>query len=221
METVARTSGARAAASTGNPDSAADAGASGLASLFDEWAYGVLIVTSEARLVHANQAAQQELARAEGLALCEGRIHSPHADQQKNLMCAVGKAKAGLRSLLTVDAGAGCELTFAVLPVRTEPPIPPRVALVFARATVCDALMLCFFARSHGLTATEEQVLGILCQGFSAPEVAARMKVAVSTVRSHVRSLCAKTQSSGVRSLVKRVSLLPPLGTWRVHDPLH
>jgi DNA-binding CsgD family transcriptional regulator len=71
--------------------------------------------------------------------------------------------------------------------------------------------MLCFFARSHGLTATEEHVLRILCHGFSAPQIAAQMDVAVSTIRSHVRSLCAKTRSSGVRQLVSRVAVLPPV----------
>jgi DNA-binding NarL/FixJ family response regulator len=39
-------------------------------------------------------------------------------------------------------------------------------------------------------------VLAILCQGYSAPEIAVQLNVAVSTVRSHVRSLCAKTQST-------------------------
>jgi len=33
----------------------------------------------------------------------------------------------------------------------------------------------------------------------------------VSTIRSHVRSLCAKTGSSGVRELVNRVAVLPPV----------
>jgi DNA-binding CsgD family transcriptional regulator len=81
--------------------------------------------------------------------------------------------------------------------------------------------MLCFFARSHGLTATEEHVLGILCHGFSAPQIAQQLNVAVSTVRSHVRSLCAKTRSSGVRELVNRVAVLPPLAPPFWHEPMH
>ena len=81
--------------------------------------------------------------------------------------------------------------------------------------------MLCFFARSHSLTATEEHVLGILCQGCSAPQVAAQLKVAVSTVRSHVRSLCAKTRSSGVRELVNRVAVLPPVAPTLRHEVIH
>jgi DNA-binding CsgD family transcriptional regulator len=97
----------------------------------------------------------------------------------------------------------------------------PRIALIFSRASVCDSLMLCFFSRAHGLTPTEELVLGILCQGCSAPEIARQMKVAVSTVRSHVRSLCAKTRSSGMRELVKRVSVLPPVAASLRQEPVH
>jgi DNA-binding CsgD family transcriptional regulator len=96
---------------------------------------------------------------------------------------------------------------------------------LFAQESVCEALMLCFFARSHALTATEEHVLGILCQGFSAPQIAAQMKVAVSTIRSHMRSFCTKTHSSGVRQLVNRVAVLPRLprrsGSNRCSEPRH
>jgi DNA-binding CsgD family transcriptional regulator len=81
--------------------------------------------------------------------------------------------------------------------------------------------MLCFFARQHGLTPTEQQVLGILCEGLSAPEAAEQLRVAVSTVRSHIRSLCAKTRSSGVRELVGRLALLPPVAPAFPHEAVH
>jgi DNA-binding CsgD family transcriptional regulator len=64
-------------------------------------------------------------------------------------------------------------------------------------------------------------VLGILCQGYSAPEIAVQMNVAVSTVRSHVRSLCAKTRSSGVRELINRVAVLPPVAPSVMHEQMH
>jgi DNA-binding CsgD family transcriptional regulator len=108
-----------------------------------------------------------------------------------------------------------------VLPLKGAPGEPVRAALIFARSAVCDSLMLCFFARSHGLTPTEEQVLGILCEGYSAPEAARQLNVAVSTVRSHVRSLCAKTQCSSVRELVGRVAVLPPVAPAFCQEAVH
>ena len=105
------------------------------------------------------------------------------------------------RSLIDLRASDRAGMSIAVVPVRSDR-AQARVALFLSRATVCDTLMLCFFARSHGLTHSEEQVLAILCEGCSAPEIARQLQVAVSTVRSHVRSLCAKTHCNSVRALV-------------------
>jgi DNA-binding CsgD family transcriptional regulator len=82
---------------------------------------------------------------------------------------------------------------------------------MLSRVGVSESGVFGAFARNHGLTHTEEQVLVFLCRCLSTPEIAIQMKVAVSTVRSHVRSLCAKTASSGVRELVNRVAILPPV----------
>ena len=70
-------------------------------------------------------------------------------------------------------------------------------------------------------TYSEEQVLAILAQGYSAPQVAVQLKVAVSTVRSHVRAMCTKTHANGVRALVSQLAVLPPLSAARPQEPLH
>jgi DNA-binding CsgD family transcriptional regulator len=155
------------------------------------------------------------------LAAAGNVLHARTPDDIRVLQEALAKAGEGKRSLITLSAAQGASLTVAVLPLKAEAGSQPKAALMFARASVCESLMLCFFSRSHGLTATEESVLGILCQGYSAPQAAEQLKVAVSTVRSHVRSLCAKTRSSGVRELVNRVAVLPPVGPAFLHEPMH
>lgn len=193
-----------------------------LALLVDELAHGMLVTTAEGKLLHANQAARHELARRRVLGTRQGVLHACTAEGARTLQEALTKAADGKRSLIEVSATTGTALMLATVPLKSQVPgAAPRTALLFARAAVCDSLMLCFFARSHGLTATEEQVLGILCQGFSAPQIAIQMKVAVSTVRSHVRSLCTKTRSSGVRELVGRVAVLPPVAPPFWHEPMH
>jgi DNA-binding CsgD family transcriptional regulator len=47
------------------------------------------------------------------------------------------------------------------------------------------------------------------------------LNVAVSTVRSHVRSICAKTRTSSVRELVQRVAILPPVAPAFPHEAVH
>jgi DNA-binding CsgD family transcriptional regulator len=183
-----------------------------LALLMDELVHGVLVATVEGRLLHANQAAQQELGRRRVLATRGDMLHTCTPANGKTLQQALDKVADGKRSLIELTAGGGVVITLAVLPLKApDSGGLPHAALLFARESVCEALMLRFFARTHALTATEEHVLGILCQGFSAPQIAVQMEVAVSTIRSHVRSLCAKTRSSGVRQLVNRVAVLPPV----------
>jgi DNA-binding CsgD family transcriptional regulator len=214
------TSAAAAAASAALP---APPAAAGLDLVLDELAYGVAVATAAGELLHANQAARHELARRRALWLHHGRLQAPSAADLRLLHEALLKAAAGKRSLLSLLASDGGRLPLAVVPLGRAPAGGAGVnaALLFGRPSVCETLMLCFFARSHALTATEESVLGHLCQGHSAPEVARRMHVAVSTVRSHVRSLCAKTRSSGVRELVSRVAMLPPVAPALHCEPLH
>jgi DNA-binding CsgD family transcriptional regulator len=198
----------------------AGAGQDLLMALMDELAYGVLVIGLDGRVIHANLAARNELERPCGLSLNGEVLHAPLADDARTLQDALAKAAEGKRSLISLLGGGTC-LTLAVVPLRGEAGVPARVALFFARAAVYESLMLCFFARSHGLTNTEEHVLGILCQGYSTPDIARQMKVAVSTVRSHVRSMCGKTRSSGVRELVNRVAVLPPVAPAMRHDQVH
>jgi DNA-binding CsgD family transcriptional regulator len=191
---------------------------SGLALVMDELAHGVLVASAQGQLLHANQAARHELARREVLSVDDGHLHTSDARQSRILVQALAKAETGRRSLIALRSGTEGSLSIALVPLRGDPSQGKQpIALVFSRSSVCDALMLCFFARTHGLTPTEEQVLGILCQGCSTPQIAQQLNVAVSTVRSHVRSMCAKTHSHGVRALVGQVAVLPP----RVNDPLH
>ena len=200
----------------------AELAATGLSLVMDELSYGVLLTSLKGQLLHANQAARHELARRQVISVHEGHLHTTDATQARILQQALAKAETGRRSLITLRSPTRNRLSIAVVPLRSERHHGnPPVALVFSRATVVDAVMLCFFARTHGLTPSEEQVLSILCQGFSAPEIALQLNVAVSTVRSHVRSLCAKTHSNGVRALVGQVAVLPPIGAAHLQDPLH
>lgn len=195
---------------------------SGLALLMDELAYGVLVTSLDHQVLHANQAARNELSRRRVLGVRDQLLHTCMPEDGKTLQEALAKVAQGKRSLIALSAEGGFTLTMAVLPLKADDPSARvRAAFMFSRASVCDSLMLCFFARSHSLTATEENVLGILCQGYSAPQVAAQLKVAVSTVRSHVRSLCAKTRSSGVRELVNRVAVLPPVAPTLRNEVMH
>lgn len=195
---------------------------SGLALLMDELAYGVIVTTLEGRMLHANHAARHEISRFRFLGVRGNLLQTCSIEDGRALQDALIKVAEGKRSLIALRGAEGASLSLAVLPLRGDAgALPTRAALLFARASVCESLMLCFFARNHGLTSAEEQVLTVLCQGYSAPEAARELKVAVSTVRSHVRSLCAKTGSSGVRELVNQVAVLPPVAPMLLQEQVH
>jgi len=193
-----------------------DANPDVLSMLIDVLAHGVVVVGERSQLIHANQVARIELNRGRLLGKFGDEVRAVTPADNKLLQAALGQAGAGKRSLINVT-GAGLNLMLAVVPLKQElGTSKSRIALFFSRAEVCESGMFGFFARSYGLTQTEEQVLAILCRGLSTPEIALQMKVAVSTVRSHVRSLCSKTGSSGVRELVNRVAVLPPVAPFHL-----
>lgn len=219
MDAVAEESGAPGTSVPAGPDYTLGGS---LALLMDELAHGMLVSTGEGKLLHVNQAARRELARGMAIGSRQGMLRACTPEGAKLLQEAMARVAQGKRSLIHLPGSEGPGLTLATVPLKSQASgCSPHAALLFARASVCDSLMLCFFARAHGLTTTEEQVLGILCQGFSAPQIASQLKVAVSTVRSHVRSLCVKTRSSGVRELVSRMAVLPPIAPPFWHEPMH
>lgn len=188
-----------------------DHGPDVLSLLIDVLGHGVIVVGEHGQIIHANRTARVELKRRRVLDEVAGEVRAITPANGRTLQNALSMAVAGKRSLINV-VGDGLSLTLAVVPLTLDTDAwDARIALFFARAEVCESGMFGFFARSYGLTQTEAQVLAILCRGLSTPEIAVQMKVAVSTVRSHVRSLCAKTDSSGVRELVNRVAVLPPV----------
>jgi DNA-binding CsgD family transcriptional regulator len=195
-----------------------------IASALDELACGVIIIDAHGRILHQNLAAHTVLARGDCVAIDDGVITASHEPDARQLADALAKAAQGKRSMIAL--GALSRTTVAVvplqrtgagaaqgLPVGRTPALPSeaRFALMFSRAGVCESLMLSFFSRAHQLTASEENILGLMCAGLTAPEMAVQLKVAEATVRTHVRNICAKTHSNGIREVVKRLAVLPPL----------
>jgi DNA-binding CsgD family transcriptional regulator len=190
--------------------------------LLDELAHGVIVIDRQGQVQHANQAARRVLACAEVLRIDAGQLDWVRPEDALTFQQAIGRALTGRRQLIRLLATArDSAFSLALLPLRHPSGRPPEhLALLFSRTGVSDSGLFAAFSRSHQLTRTEEQVLIHLCGSLGAPEIARQMNVAVSTVCSHVRSLCAKTASSGVRELVNRLAVLPPVAP-EVPVPMH
>lgn len=188
-----------------------------LSHAMDELACGVIIIDARGKLLHKNLAADAVLSRGDSVAIQNGAITTAHATDARQLNEALAKATAGKRSMIAL--GALSRTTVAVVPLQRHeagatlntPHNELRFALMFSRSGVCETLMLSFFSRAHSLTAAEENILGLMCAGLTAPKMAQQLKIGEATVRTHVRNICAKTHSSGIREVIKRLAVLPPL----------
>lgn len=185
-----------------------------LARLLDESAHGAMVISARQQILHANQAARRELDRGLVLGADQGALKVIAPADAIAFQSAMGMALIGQRNLISLKAG-GADCRLAVLPLPGQAGASgeqgERIGLFLSRTELSDSAVFGLFALHLGLTATEQQVLVFLCRSLSTPDIARHMNIAVSTVRSHVRSLCNKAACSGVRELVNRVATLPPV----------
>ena len=206
-------------------DSPADATL--LAAVLNEVDYGLALIDAHTRrLLYANAPARQAL-QDDGPAPCglmvrAGLICTRPGVAPRPLEQALERARMRLRGLLSLDSGDG-KVTLAFMPVQA--PLPGGAAarlaggmqggcpvlLVFPKPQLCDATTITLFAREHGLSCVEGQVLAQLCHGARPNDIAQRHRVQVSTVRTQMRSIRQKTGAESIRDLVRQVAVLPPL----------
>ncbi len=186
--------------------------------LLDQIDYGLVVLDEEARALHVNSTAREWLSRSSApLRMHEGRLVAVAAQESGPFRRALASAvRCGWRALLAF--GEGTQGVAAALgPLQgARCAIPGLALLVIGRVHVCDALTAQMFASRHGLTLAEAHVLDLLCGGLAPGEIAHRQGIAVSTVRSHIRSIRSKTSARSIGTLVREVALLPPLGRARV-----
>jgi len=183
-----------------------------LSLVLDEIDYGVLLLHDETRVVHVNHVARSELDHDHPLQLLGSELRVRRAqDVTPVLEALAAAARRGLRRLLTVGTGPQ-QVTVAVVPLNGGAGDAPRATLLmFGRRQMCEELSVQGFARCHGLTPAETEVLKALCAGAPPRQVAQQLGVALSTVRTQISSIRAKTGAESIRALVRQVAVLPPL----------
>jgi len=183
-----------------------------LALALDAIDYGMVVLDPHGDVLHANLRARVELRAHRTLALA-GRRLTAHRDCDSAALNSALRAasRRGLRRLLEIEDADG-RMDVAVMPLPSPAPEDPAAALiVLGRRQLCEDLSIQSFASDHKLTPAETCVLRALCAGESTGAYARRRGVALSTVRSQISSLRAKTKTPSVRDLVRRVAGLPPI----------
>lgn len=187
-----------------------------MACILDEVDYGLMLISSDGLVVHANHAALREMGAAHPLEIRGRRLRTRDKLAQPALNDALdGARRRGARSLLNLGHGdARTGLSIVPLPLALSGRSSDNaVLLTLQRAQLVEKLSVSAFARARGLSQREEEVLTALCEGLRPAQIAERLGVAVATVRSHVHNLKEKTQCRSMVELVKQVAMLPPLVT--------
>jgi DNA-binding CsgD family transcriptional regulator len=184
--------------------------------MLDEIDYGMLLVTADGQVAYLNHAARLELDGQHPLQLGDSRLGARCPPEVLPLYEALADAQRGLRKLLSLGSGAQ-QVSISVVPLSDPAPAddggpdPALTLLVLGKRQVCEQLSVQAYARSRHMTPAETRVLEGLCRGRRPSAIAAEAGVAVSTVRTQIGSIRAKTGAGSIRELVRQVAVLPPL----------
>ena len=186
-------------------------GAGMLLRMLDEIDYGMLILDAQGRIQHTNHLARHELSSARLLMVRGNLLLGITCEHSAQIQQGLDQACRGQRKLVLLEHN-GTELSLAFIPL--SHPLEgdaPTVMVLLQRQSTCDNLAVRMFARTKGLSPSEESVMIGLCRGLGVPEIAKEHGVAESTVRSQVKSLREKTGCTSIRRLMQRINSLPPV----------
>jgi DNA-binding CsgD family transcriptional regulator len=180
--------------------------------MLDEIDYGVLLLGGDAQVLHLNHAARCELDAQHPLQLLGRQLRARDAADVVRLHDALHAAcERGLRRLLMLGQD-GHRVAVAIVPLRAGGAGDAAATqLSMGKRQMCGGLGVQWFARSHELTLAETRVLEALSAGLQPNDIAARHGVGISTIRSQIGSIRAKTRSDSIGALVRQVAVLPPL----------
>ena len=181
-----------------------------MAHMLDEIDYGMLLVDADAQVLYLNHAARRELDSDHPLQLAGHVLVAANAGDAVALQDALAEAQRGKRRLMTLGSGEQF-VGISVVPLNEADARSGATLLVLGKRSVAPLLSVQGYARAVALTPAETRVLELLCSGVQPTAIASRQGVAVSTVRTQIGSIRAKTGANSIRELVRQVAVLPPL----------
>ncbi|GCL62123.1 helix-turn-helix transcriptional regulator [Pseudaquabacterium pictum] len=160
-----------------------------------------------------NRTARLQLAEPDApLGLRANEIVAQDAAQTSILRSAVHVAQTQRHRRLLTFANGARRVSVAVVPVGQDGEAGnPSVMLLLGRRAVCARLTTQQFCTLHGLTPAESDVLAAVLAGRAPREIAVAHGVSVTTVRSQVSAIKAKTGAKRLQEVLLQVALLPPL----------
>ncbi|MFO0461746.1 MAG: helix-turn-helix transcriptional regulator [Burkholderiales bacterium] len=180
------------------------------AAVLDLWPWPLLVLHADGTALFANASARGALERGRGGLGVEGSQVAPLADEARPRWLAALRAAACGEPCL-VRLGAGGARPVASLSCAPATRGRGLVVCVLEGGETLVASRVAAYARMHGLTAGEAQVLARLAAGESVKRVASSRGSSEATVRSQVKTILAKTGRHSIRDAVTDLLRCPPL----------
>lgn len=188
-----------------------------LAGALDSLHDGMLLLSSDARLLHGNRAGLELLAQGRGLTFRRGCVTAAD-DADRDAFCALlrehgAPLSGGVDAEALVLRGGSLRVQASVLELPiASPQAPQRCVLLSLSCASPDplppALLLC---RVYGLTPAEARLAAALLDGRSLREVAQQLHLSYETVRTRLKVVFGKTgtrrQAELVAQLQRRVAM--------------
>lgn len=182
-----------------------------LSAALDLLRMSVMLTDPEAHLIYANRYASDLLSKERGLRVSLGRLSATNPKCSLRLKEAVQQCAQrtseelplGIALLIPLDDAAN--IAAWVHPTRLRADDKHRAVVIFVRSA---AAMFCseIFAATFGATRAEIRVLKLLMSGLSVKNICAKLSLSSNTVRTHLKSLYAKTGTRGQAELVSLAS---------------
>jgi DNA-binding CsgD family transcriptional regulator len=185
--------------------------------------YGIALINVDHEVLYCNPIAERQLALCRGLRLSGKRLAAVDPLEQPRLSGALDAVLLRGHRKMLVLGGTGERVGVAIVrivedmgidlsrPIPGAPRQNARALVTLSRQRICEPLSIYAFARDHGLSRMEEQVLVRLCNGQRPHDIAEEHGRGLNTVRTQVMNIRAKTGFESTSELVHWISTLPPM----------
>lgn len=192
--------------------------ACGGTSALDAIEWGCMAVAADGRLLFANRYAEALLTRGRALTTRQGHVCGRQRDDDQRLRDALQRVTQARRATaLRLASGANPDDTYSItlvpLPAESDFRLPwdtAPVLLLIAPDRHRRQPTPSHLSRLFGLTQAEARLLHSLAKGGTLETHADAHGIAMSTVKTQLRAILAKTGTSRQAELMRRVTALPP-----------
>ncbi len=184
--------------------------------MVDVVGHAMMLVSDSGHIVDSNAAAEGLLGRRDGLFLQRGMLRACSSVAQSRLDAAIGRATArsgGEASGVTIPRPAGGELALSVIGAAIAGGL--RQAMIIAAPVDADPSLEGRLRDLFGLSRGEALLAVRLSEGMSPADIADERRVALTTVRTQIKSVAAKLGCGRQSEIVAIVKSLPPLSAER------